>query len=151
MAWFEGTHAQSLVLDAGLAAAKAHFADLQTIAANTGDLESHQVEGDVLHFVLKAQDHAGVVKFQGDYRCRYVLDGDVLRWTAQGGNVEQSGEARFRALPDGKTALDYTETVKVDMDVPALMAPMLAPLIGPMLAHEVKGYVGRMVASLKTR
>lgn len=149
MAWFEGTHAQSLVLNAGIDAAKAHFANLATIAANTGDLESHQVEGDVLHFVLKAQDHAGVVKFQGDYRCRYTLEGDTLRWTPTGGNVQQSGEARFKALPDGKTALDYTETVKVDMDVPALMAPMLAPLIGPMLAHEVKGYVGRMAASLR--
>lgn len=149
MAWFEGTHAQSLVLDVGVEAAKAHFANLATIAANTGDLESHGIEGDVLHFVLKAQDHAGVVKFQGDYRCRYALEGDTLRWTPVSGNVVQSGEARFKALPDGKTALDYTETVKVDMDVPALMAPMLAPLIGPMLAHEVKGYVGRMVASLR--
>lgn len=148
MAWFEGTHAQSLVLDAGLDAAKAHFSSLAKIAANTGDLERHQIEGDILHFVLKAQDHAGVVKFQGDYRCRYTLDGDTLRWGPAGGNVQQSGEARFKALPDGKTALDYTETVKIDMDVPALMAPMLAPLIGPMLAHEIKGFVSRMVGSL---
>lgn len=149
MAWFEGTHAQSLVLNADLATAKAHFANLATIAANTGDLDRHQIEGDLLHFVLKAQDHAGVVKFQGDYRCRYTVEGDTVRWTPAGGNVQQSGEARFKPLPDGKTALDYTETVKIDMDVPAMMAPMLSPLIGPMLTHEIKGFVGRMAGSLK--
>lgn len=149
MARFEGSYTQSLVLATGLASAKAHFADLATIAANTGDLLSHEREGDVLHFVLKAQDHVGVVKFQGDYRCRYTLAGDTLTWAPVSGNVKQSGEARFRALPDGQTALDYRETVEVDMDVPAMMAPLLAPLIGPMLTHEIKGYVGRMVASLR--
>lgn len=149
MAWFEGTHTQSLVLDVGVDAAKAHFGDLAAIAAATNDLLRHEIDGDVLHFVLKPQDHVGVVKFQGDFRCRYTRDGDTIRWATIDGNVNQAGEARFEARPDGKTALQYAETVKVDMDVPGLMAPMLGQLIGPMLAYEIKGFLGRMLAALR--
>jgi hypothetical protein len=148
MAWFEGTHAQSLIVDAPLAAAKAHFANLAAIAANTSDLERFDIDGDVLHLVMKAQDHAGIAKFQGDYRSRYTTSGDTVRWEAVSGNTKQSGEARFTRLSDNRTTLDYTETVAIDMDVPAMMAPMLRPLITQILAHEIKGFVGRMVKAV---
>ena len=126
---------------------RAAFADPGTIAAHTEGLRSHAVEGDVVHFVLALQDH-GVVKFEGDYRCRYVLEGDTLRWTPAGGNTKQSGEARFRAVPGG-TEVVYTETLEVDLDVNAMMAPMLRMVMGPMLAHEAKEYLRRMVKSLQ--
>ncbi|MEQ1566141.1 MAG: hypothetical protein ABMA64_10925 [Myxococcota bacterium] len=146
MAWFEGTHSETFTVARDPAATRAHFADPAVIVAHTEGLQSHAIEGDVVHFVMKPQDH-GVVKFAGDYRCRYTLDGDVLRWSPAGGNTRQSGEATFRAAAGG-TEVTYTETIEVELEVNAMMAPMLKLVMGPMLAHEAKEYVRRMVSAL---
>jgi hypothetical protein len=146
MPWFEGSHTETFTVPADLASTKAHFADVDTIAANTEHLASHSVDGDVVHFVLEEQNHQ-VVVFTGDYKCRYVLDGDTLVWTSEGGNTDQSGQATFRAV-DGGTEVAYSETVKVDLDVNAMMAPMLKPLMGPMIGHEIKEYLKRMRKAL---
>jgi hypothetical protein len=146
MPWFEGTHSETRALPAPPAAVKAHFASPAAILAATKKVEASDVTDGVIHFVLKEEDH-GVVKFKADYRCKYELVGDRLVWTAAGGNLEQSGEARFEADGSG-TKLVYTEKIRIDLGVPALMAPMLQPMIGPMLAMEAKDYVKRMVASL---
>ena len=60
----------------------------------------------------------------------------------------QSGQARFRELPGGRTEVEYTETVKADLAVPTMMAPMLRPVINQMLAHEIKGFLNRMVGAV---
>jgi uncharacterized membrane protein len=147
MAWFEGSHRTTFTVPASVEATKAHFADPATIVANTEHVESHTIEDDgTVHFVLAEQDHT-VVKFKGDYRSRYVLDGDTLVWTAEGGNTEQSGKATFTADGDG-TRVDYEETVRVDLDLPAMMVPMAKPLIGPMVTHEIKEYLSRMQKGL---
>jgi hypothetical protein len=146
VAWFEGSHSETFVVPRDLETTKAHFSNLGTIAAHTDSLERHAVEGEIIHFVLKLQDH-GVVKFTGNYRCRYTLTGDTLRWTPEGGNTKQSGEAVFRTVAGG-TEVVYREDLAVDLDVNALMAPMLGMVMGPMLAHEAKEYVRRMVKSL---
>jgi len=147
MAWFEGTHRDTFTVPSSLELTRGHFSDLATIVAHTEGLESHDIDGDTIHFVLALQDH-GVVKFKGDYRCTYALEGDRLIWKSAGGNTEQSGEARFQAT-DGGTQVDYTETVRVDLEVPGPMAMMLKPVMGPMLAHEIKGFVKRMTRSLE--
>ncbi len=146
MSWFEGTHSETFTVPADLEAAKAHFGDVNTIAAHTEHLASHTVDGDVVHFVLEEQNHQ-VVVFTGDFKCRYVFEGDTLVWTSEGGNTDQSGKATFRAV-DGGTEIDYAETVKVDLDVNAMMAPMLKPLMGPMIAYEIKEYLKRMRKAL---
>lgn len=147
MPWFEGTHSESRPLPLPPEAAVAHFADLEAIVAATKGVESSDVDGRTVHFSLEEEDH-GVVKFKGDFRCTYEADGNTLRWaTAEGANVEQSGEARFVPASGGCT-ITYTETVRVDLGVPAMMAPMLKPMIGPVLAKEIKGYLDRMVDAL---
>jgi len=146
MAWFEGTHSDTFTVQNTLEATRGHFSSLATIVAHTEGIESHQIDGDTVHFVLALQDH-GVVKFKGDYRCTYVRDGDSLRWHSAGGNTDQSGVIRFQAT-DAGTQVEYTETVKVDLEVATPMAMMLKPVMGPMLAHEIKGFVKRMTKSL---
>ena len=146
MPWFEGTHHETFTVPTDLETTKAHFADLDTIAAHTENLASYTKDGDVLHFVLHEQNHQ-VVTFTGDFKCRYVLDGDELVWTAEGGNTDQSGRATFKAV-EGGTEVDYTETVKVDLDVNKMMAPMIKPLMGPMIGHEIKEYLKRMRKAL---
>jgi hypothetical protein len=146
MTWFEGAHTETFTVPHDLETTRRHFSDPATIVRHTEGLQSHTIDGDVVHFVLAAQDH-GVVKFAGDYRCRYTLDGDTLRWEPAGGNTKQSGQATFRAV-DGGTEVTYREDLEVDLDVNALMAPMLKLVMGPMLAHEAKEYVRRMVKAL---
>ncbi len=147
MAWFEGTHTESRTLPHPKEAVRAHFSDLETIAKNTSDLESHSIDGDVLTMHMKEQNH-GIVKFKGHVECRFSLEGDTLTWEAVGDtNLKQSGKATFTANGDG-TDLDYTETIAIDLGIPKLMAGGLKPMIAPMLSKEVKDYVDRMAQSL---
>lgn len=147
MPWFEGTHNETRTVNKSIEQVKAHFAALDTIIANSADVETATVDGDTVHFVLKAQDH-GVVKFQGNYKATFVLAGDTLTWTsAEDGNTKQSGSATFASV-DGGTEVVYTETVAIDLDIPAMMAPMVKPMIGAMLGSEIKGYVKRMSDAL---
>ena len=146
MPWFEGTHTESRVLPTSIDAAVAHFASPEALIAAAKDVESSAITDDVIHFVLKEEDH-GVVKFKADYKCRYVRDGNTVTWETLDGNLNQSGKVSFTPEGDGCT-MDYTETVKVDLGVPAMVAPMLKPVLGPMLAGEIKGFVDRMTKAL---
>ena len=144
MPWFEGTHSETRDLDVPPDAARARFADPAAIVAATKNVESSELDGRTIHFVLAEEDY-GVLKFKPDYRCTYELDGDTLRWSTSEGNVDQSGEARFEARGAG-TRLHYTERIKMNLDVPAMMAPMVQPVIGAVVASEIKGYLDRMLA-----
>lgn len=146
MAWFEGTHSETRDLDVSVEAAAAHFADTAAVVAASKDLESTTIDGDVIHFVLKEEDH-GVMKFKGDYRCKYVRDGSVVRWETLEGNLDQSGEARFEPAGDG-CKMHYTETVKVDIEVPAMMRPVLKPVISALMTNGIKDFVKAMSKSL---
>lgn len=149
MAWFEGEHRESVTVAADRDRARAFFADPEAILAHSKDVESSRVEGETIHFVIKLQDH-GVMKFQGRFACRYhAPDEATVRWEPVGeGNTKQSGEAVFTALPGGGTRIDYRERVAIDLDVPGMMAPMLKPVVGPMVTYEIKEYLRRMTAAL---
>ena len=146
MPWFEGTHTESRTVAKPIDAVRAACASPDRILANTKNIEASSVDDGVIHFVMKEEDH-GVVKFKGEFRCRYTLDGNTLRWETVGdGNMKQSGEATF-SDDGGETKVDYTETVEVDLPVPGMMAPMLKPVISALLANEIKEYVKRVAAS----
>jgi carbon monoxide dehydrogenase subunit G len=148
MPWFEGTHTETRPLSADAATVIAHLHDTQKLIAATKGVEEATVEDGVVHFVMEEEDH-GVVKFKGDFRCRYEATADGLIWTSlEGGNLDQSGSATVVAKGDG-CELHYTETVRIDLGVPKMMAPMLKPVIGPMMAMEVKDFVKRLTAPLQ--
>ncbi|MBX2798115.1 MAG: SRPBCC family protein [Myxococcales bacterium] len=147
MPWFEGTHTETRALPVSPEVALAHFADLQAIRTATKGVESAEISQRTIHFVLQEEDY-GVVKFKPEYRCTYQADGGKLSWnTEEGANLKQSGEATFTAT-DGGCEISYTETVQVELEVAAMMAPMLKPVVGPVLAKEVKGYLDRMIEGL---
>lgn len=148
MAWFEATHDETRSFALPPDVVRAHFADLKTIVAQSADLQTAEIDGDTVHFVTKEEEHAGVMKFQGRFSCRYRVEDGRLVWdTAPGSNMIQQGEARFVAKGGG-TELHYTETVKLDLDLPAMMVPMLRPVIAAMVSQGIQGYVKRMSASL---
>lgn len=146
MAWFEGSHTETRALPVSAEVAAAHFADPAAVVAATKDIESSSIDGEVIHFLLKEEDH-GVMKFQPDYRCRYTRDGDVVRWETLEGNLDQSGEARFEPAGDGCT-LHYAETIKVEIDVARMMAPMLKPVISALVSNGIKDFVKAMASDL---
>lgn len=148
MAWFEGTHQETRTLDVPADRAAAHFADPAAIVAATKGVESHTVDGGTIQLVLEEEDH-GVVKFKAAYDCTYErVDDHTVRWSSAEGNLKQSGEARFTPTDSG-CELAYTEKVEIDLGIPDMMAPMAKPLIGPMLAQEIKGFVDRMIHRLE--
>ena len=147
MAWFEGTHEETRTLGVSPEVAAAHFADPAAILAATKNVESSSVNDGTIHFVLQEEDH-GVAKFKADYRCTYACDGTTVTWSSpEGGNLKQSGTAVFSPAPGGCTVA-YRETIALDLPVPSMMAGMVRPLIGPLLAKEVSSYVDRIVSSL---
>ena len=148
MPWFEGSHDETRTLSADADAVRAHLQDPSSMIAATKGVEDASVSDGVVHFVMAEEDH-GVVKFKGDYRCRYEAIDQGVRWSSlEGGNIDQAGEATVRALADGGCELSYRETVKIDLGVPGMMAPMLKPVIAPMLAGEIKSFVDRLVQPL---
>lgn len=148
MATFESTYTHTFTVPVSLAVARDHFANPEVIIAHTQDVETATVEGDTIHFVMKAQEHMGISTFQPDYRSTYTVSGDVIRWAPKGeANTRQSGSATFTARGD-ETEVVYSESVAIDMDVPKLMAPMLKPVIGAVLSHEIKEFTARMRKTL---
>ena len=147
MAWFEGTHTDTRQLDVPADRAAAHFADPKAILGATKGVESSTVEGGTIQFVLEEEDH-GVVKFKGAYTCTYERVNDTtVRWSTSEGNLKQSGEATFTETDTGCT-LEYSEKVELDLAIPDMMAPMARPVVGPMLAAEIKGFLDRMLSTL---
>lgn len=151
MATFEGTYTDILTVPTSVGATREHFHNLAVIVANTKDLEKGEIIEDVVHFNLAAQDYPGIGTFEGRYACRYTVQASgTMTWEPVGeGNVRQSGSVSFEPDGNGGTRVNYSETVSIDMDVPAMMAPLLKPLIGPMLRHEIAEFAKRMVRALK--
>jgi len=149
MATFDSTFTDTFTVPVAPAVARDHFANPQTIIEHSNDVEEATVDGDVIHFTMKAQEHMGIGTFQSIYRCLYATTDNSVTWEPVGeGNTRQSGRAVFAAKGDG-TEVTYSETLSVDMDVPKMMAPMLKPVIGAVLSHEMKEYTKRMRKTLE--
>lgn len=146
MAWLEGTHQETRTLPVDAQTAAAHFADPTQIIAATKHVAESTVDGSTIHFVLEEEDH-GVAKFKADYRCTYTRDGLTVRWAPAGGNLEQSGTATFTPTEKG-CSMQYQESLKIDIPVPGMMTAMLKPLVGPLVAKEIKAYLDRITTAL---
>ncbi len=149
MAWFDGTYNARRELGVSAEAAAAHFADPAQIVAATKGVAKADVDGASIAFELEEEDY-GVVSFKAVYTCTYTREGTTVRWsTADGANLKQSGTAAFTPTADGAgCTLEYTETVEVQVPIPAMMAPALKPMVAPMLEKEVEGYLERLLQAL---
>lgn len=150
MARFEAEFSTQLTIPHPVDTVRAHFADLETIATQSNEVERwERVDEHTLHFLLEKQNLT-FAQFQGDYTARYELADGVLRWHSpvEGENMGQSGEARFEATPAGHTQLTYTERLFAEMPVPAIIAAGLKPVVAGALRSEMEGYVKRMVEAL---
>ena len=91
----------------------------------------------------------GISKFQGTYTCRYTFpDEQTLIWETVGddGNIQAEGKATFKGSETG-TEIDYHGKLAIEMKINKMMAGMLKPVIGQMIAHEMRAYVKRMIVA----
>jgi hypothetical protein len=152
MAQLGGTVDEQRVVKADVETTRAHFADLAVIRAATIDAESiTDLGGGVLAFVMPEQQH-GPVRFRPEFQVRYWLDGGTLRWEPSGsGNMSSRGQATFEVDGAGGTRIKYHQEIGFDLPVNGLVARMLAPVVGQMIAPGVRAYLDRMVAGLAGR
>lgn len=148
MATFSGQHTESRSLSLSPEAAAAAWADLDRQARCHPELASAEVLGTGrVRMRLKEMKH-GPSAFQGDYTLQFTVEGGVVRWrTLPGGRPVVEGEARFLPSPGGCT-LHFRESASVEMDLGALAARVLRPMVGAMMSRGMHGFVERMVAEL---
>lgn len=152
MARFKGETEETIVVNAPLEEAKAHFRDLQMIAKHNKEMEScTEVDDETLHFVLVPQEHKAVT-FRGDYVCRYTLSGDTLTWRSiESNNIWVSGKAEFFDAGGNKTRIRYYQSLELEMDVNRLLAKVIAPLAKKGMRKGVKTYLNDMKEALERR
>lgn len=146
---FSGEYRETFHVDAPLEQVRDHFADLDTIAANYGGLERFEKKSeDTLYFLLEPKSEKGI-SFQGEYTARYVVDGDVLRWsTVDGRNMWSEGTARFSRDGDKRTRVEYHQRIETEMSINRLLAKIASPIVSREISQGVKAYLQRMRASV---
>lgn len=146
MATFTGTHTATHSIPLPPADALARWSNLDRQVQCRPEVATTERPGPgQLRLKLKEMKH-GPTAFAGDYTLQFTTEGDVLRWRSlPGGNPKVEGEARFVAAAGGCT-VQFRESVSVEMDVGALAAKMLRPIVETMMERGMRGFVERMLA-----
>jgi hypothetical protein len=146
---FAGEYDETFEVAAPLDVAKGHFGSLDAIVANYGPIQSsRRIDPDTLEITLVPRSEKGVT-FNGKYACRYTWDGDTLTWTTTATqNMWSTGRARFVRLSDTRTQVVYSQRMETEMQVNALLAKVIAPIVNSEIRKGVKDYLERMRRSL---
>jgi carbon monoxide dehydrogenase subunit G len=149
MPTFTGQHHATLSLRIPPAQAAAAFADLDRQIACHPELErADKIDATTLRVKMKEMNH-GPTRFAGRYTLLFSVDGTTVRWrTGPDSNVDVSGEAVFTAVGTG-SRLAYTERVSLAMDLNALLARVLRPIVEAMMGRGMRSFVERMTAELE--
>jgi hypothetical protein len=128
---------------------RAHFSNLDHIAAATIEANRVQREADdTLFFELPEQKH-GPVTFKPRYRVRYTQCEGRLTWASCGeGNMYSRGQATFEETPDGGTKIVFEQEIALELSVNRMLGKMLRPLFQQLMAPGVRAYLDRMVSGL---
>jgi carbon monoxide dehydrogenase subunit G len=131
-------------------AARAAFLDLDRhIACHPELARAEKLGPDTLRLTMKEMSH-GPVSFAGRYTLVFATAGETVRWRpGPDSNVHVSGSAAFRPAPGGGTRLAFTEAVTMDMEMNALAARLLRPVVETMMSRGMKGFLDRMTAELE--
>ena len=149
MARFETLYTDQRRVDAPLEVAVNHFADLDVIVAQYGDLEStERLGGGKIRLVQTERRDKGLV-FQGRYTGEWRKEGsDRVVWQTHGDeNMWNRGEARFTAVGEA-TEVHFTQTLVVDMPIPAILAKLARRIVERELNVGMQAYFKRMCDSV---
>lgn len=143
---FSGEYRETVTVNAPIDVAKAHFADLETIAQNYGDLQRHEIhDASEITFTLVPKSEKGVT-FHGEYRARYEFDrDDRLTWkTVKTRNMWSTGSATFAAAGANRTRVTFVQHIETEMQVNRLLAKMIKPIVAREITKGAKDYLARM-------
>lgn len=148
---FTGKHTETFEVDASVEDAVAHFGDLETIAANYGNLQSHEIlGGGRMRLVLNPRSERGVT-FSGRYTGKWTVEGDRVSWASEpGDNMESHGSAQFTDV-GGRTRVRFEQNMTCDMQVNRLLAKIARPIVERHIATGVSEYLERMRAALAAK
>lgn len=155
MAKYTGQFDETFQVKAAPDAVRAQFLDLDQIIAQFGDLESaQQLDEHTVRFLMKEQNH-GVFTFQGRYACRYEPDGEHgVKWKSLDEDANIWTHGHLTVAPgkaEGTTALRYVAEMTLDIDVNAMLAPVLEPVVKASIPGQMKDYVKRMIKAVEAR
>ncbi|MCO4743910.1 MAG: hypothetical protein KC912_03915 [Proteobacteria bacterium] len=150
MASFTGRFDETFNLATDVATARNHFGDLAQIAANYGNLESHEVVDDrTLKLVLPTENH-GITSFQGRYTCSWTFPADnIVEWKTKpgSGNLVSTGKAVFTPTATGCT-MEWTSSIELEMNVNRFVGKALGPVVRAFVSRDMGAFVRRMIAAL---
>lgn len=148
---FSTEYHETFTVPVPLARARDHFGDLETIAKNYGPLESWKKLDDTrLHLKLVPISDKGVT-FHGEHVCTYARDGENrVTWrTTESKNLWSRGEARFVAEGPDRTRVEFSQTMDVEMQINAILAKVVAPIVNHRTRKGIAEYLDRMRATLR--
>lgn len=129
MAWIDGTHQETFVVDADYETVRDVFCDPARFKAAFTQLESsEEVEPGTWHWTLQEKSEKGI-KFKADYTVRYTRDDDVLTWETLEGNMKSRGRTEVRQTASGKGEVHYSETISTSLPIPKLAGKVFQPIV----------------------
>jgi hypothetical protein len=147
MATFTGRHSSTHMIRGTAAAATAAFADLdRQIACHPELASADKLDATSVQMRMREMKH-GPVGFAGLYTLRFTTVGNTVRWVTERGNVNVRGEVSFSDTPSG-VRMSIQEDVTVDIELPALVARALRPVVETMIGRGSGSFVERIVAEL---
>ena len=130
MAWIEGKLETTVTIDVSHEEVLAFVKDPNKFRDAFGQMESgEELEEGVWKWTLKEKAEKGI-KFQGIYKVKYTTTDNGTSWETLEGNVNSTGSTLIKDLGNGKTELEYKETLKTDLPIPRLMAKVFQPIVG---------------------
>jgi len=100
-----------------------------------------------VRWVLKEKVDKGI-RFKADYTVVYEGNGrDYVWWRFVEGNMGNEGDVWLTTTADGGTEVRYREMVAPDLP----LTPLLARLIKPIVARELRGELGHFLERVQDR
>src|SRR4051794_6801899 len=126
----------------------AFFSLPESLGEVMGSVERcERLPGNNVRWVLEEKVDKGI-RFQADYIVSYAGDGaEHVSWRSAGGNMRNDGDVWIKPNPSGGTEIRYRESVEPDLPI----TPLMACLIRPMVARELRGEINEFLKRLDDR
>ena len=151
MTWIEAGHKRTFEVDAPLDEVADFFSDPSQIRHCMQELETgEKVDEQTWRWILKEIGAKGIT-FQGDYTVRYVRDGDEVTWKSEGeGTMRTEGTAEFEEIDEGRTRVDYEETLASDLPIPKLARRVFRPIVAREVRKGVEEFIDGIIDYLNS-
>ena len=151
MAWIDGTHEETFVVDAPADEVADFFCDPARFQEAFGEMESgEEIEDGVWHWTLKEKNEKGI-SFKGEYTVEYQRDAMTVTWTTRsGGNMTSEGRTEVTDLGGGQAEVKYLEKIATDLPIPKLAAKMFRPIVSKNIANGVGDFLTRARSILQS-